>query len=472
MEVLKRKYGLLTAIAMVVGIVIGSGVFFKADNVLSNTNGNLGLSLFAWLIGGLIMVFTAYCFSLMAGRFSKINGIVDYVEVSSNKVVGYGMGWYMAAIYYPVLVSILAFVSANYLFTLFNVDANGYIWVVTFLLVVLSFILNILAPRIAGHYQVGTTFIKMIPIFGIAIIGTLYGLFTGGTVTGFGQLAVSNGEKIVSNNFSTAVLATAFAYDGWSVATAINAELKDSKRTLPKALVIGSLIVIISYLLYYVGLSSTISNQTIINDGDKAPIVAFAKLFGDFGGVLFNVFIVISCLGTLNGLTLGCIRGTYALAIRNRGPKPQLFSKLDHFSNTPVYSGLLGFIFTLFFLLLWYLAIQKGLLPGNMDELAIALIYTSYLFVFVWMIINFKESNPVQRFVMPILGILGAFFLILSATGILPFLTTLFGEGKLNFSGIISFLKFFAIIFPLMAVGMFFYKKQDEEISSKLEEEN
>jgi hypothetical protein len=176
-------------------------------------------------------------------------------------------------------------------------------------------------------------------------------------------------------------------------------------------------------------------------------------------------------LGTLNGLTLGCIRGTYALAIRNRGPKPQLFSKLDHFSNTPVYSGILGFIFSLLFLTLWYLAIQKGLLPGNMDELAIALIYTSYLFVFVWMIINFRGSNPVQRFVMPILSILGALFLILSATGLLPLLTSAINHEELNFTGVFNFIKFFAIILPLMVIGMIFYKKQNEEISSKLEDE-
>ena len=68
MEKLKRKYGLPTAIAMVVGIVIGSGIFFKADDVLKLTNGKLSLSILAWAVGGLIMLISAYTFSLVARK--------------------------------------------------------------------------------------------------------------------------------------------------------------------------------------------------------------------------------------------------------------------------------------------------------------------------------------------------------------------------------------------------------------------
>ena len=80
---LKKKYGLLTAIAMVVGIVIGSGVFFKAEAVLKATGGNMPLGIAAWGIVGLIMIVCSYTFSIMATKYEKVNGVVDYDSVKT-----------------------------------------------------------------------------------------------------------------------------------------------------------------------------------------------------------------------------------------------------------------------------------------------------------------------------------------------------------------------------------------------------
>lgn len=80
---LKKKYGLLTAICMVVGIVVGSGVFFKAEAMLNITSGDLPVALLSWLLGGIVMVISAYTFSVMGTMYEKINGVVDYSERSS-----------------------------------------------------------------------------------------------------------------------------------------------------------------------------------------------------------------------------------------------------------------------------------------------------------------------------------------------------------------------------------------------------
>ena len=80
MAELKKKYGLITAICMVVGIVVGSGVFFKAEAMLNITNGDLPVALLSWLIGGCVMVISAYTFAVMGTKFEKINGVVDYSE--------------------------------------------------------------------------------------------------------------------------------------------------------------------------------------------------------------------------------------------------------------------------------------------------------------------------------------------------------------------------------------------------------
>ena len=72
-----KRYGLFTAICMVVGIVIGSGVFFKAEKVLNETGGNLPIGILAWFIGGLVMIACAYAFAVLATRHEKVNGVLD-----------------------------------------------------------------------------------------------------------------------------------------------------------------------------------------------------------------------------------------------------------------------------------------------------------------------------------------------------------------------------------------------------------
>ena len=74
---LSKKYGLFTAICMVVGIVIGSGVFFKAQTILQKTDGDLPLGILAWIIGGVIMLVCILAFAMMAQKYIKVNGIVN-----------------------------------------------------------------------------------------------------------------------------------------------------------------------------------------------------------------------------------------------------------------------------------------------------------------------------------------------------------------------------------------------------------
>ena len=123
---LEKRYGLVTAICMVVGIVIGSGVFFKAEKILTATGGDLPTAILAWIIGALIMLVCAYTFSLMASKYEKVNGIVDYAETVVGKGYAYYMGWFISVIYSPTLASVLAWIAARYTCVLLGVpDVTG-----------------------------------------------------------------------------------------------------------------------------------------------------------------------------------------------------------------------------------------------------------------------------------------------------------------------------------------------------------
>lgn len=407
---LKEKFGLATAISMVVGIVIGSGVFFKADDVLIATNGNLPLAIFAWLVGGSIMVISAYTFSLAARRISKSNGIVDYVEAGYGKRAGFYVGYFMAYIYYPTLTGVLAWVSALYTSILFGIEGYG-LWVIAIIYLGMIVILNYVSPILSGKFQVGATVIKLIPLSLVAIVGLVVGLISGLTFENFTNAA--SGVAQTGGGLSAAVLATAFAYEGWIVATSINGELKDSKKTLPKALVIGSLFVMAMYIMYYIGLAGTLSNEVFAIEGDNAVNIAVSKLFGSFAGSALTVFVIISCLGTLNGLMLGTSRSIYSLAYRNQGFAPKFFAKTSKSSNAPTRSILLSLVIMSAWGLVWF-GNFEGWFNGFLDisELPIAFLYGIYLLVYVWIMRTFTDLNIYQRFLAPCLSSIGSLYIV------------------------------------------------------------
>lgn len=441
---LKKKYGLFTAIAMVVGIVIGSGVFFKAEKVLTATGGNMPLGIAAWIIVGLIMIICAYTFATMATKYEKVNGIVDYAEMTVGKGYGYYVGWFMATIYNPTLTAVLAWVSARYTCVLLGWDiTGGACMTIACFYLVASYAVNALSPILAGRFQVTTTVIKLVPLALMAVVGTVAGLANGMTVQNFTHVAstsVSAGGGLFAS-----VVAVAFAYEGWIIATSINAELKDSKKNLPRALILGSLIVVAVYVLYYIGLAGAVPTQELMKNGEAGAKLAFQNLFGAVGGSLIFVFVIISCLGTLNGLMLGCTRGMYSLAARNEGPAPETFRQVDKVTNMPGNSSIFGLLLCAVWLLYFFGADIVstpwfGWFSFDTSELPIITLYAAYIPIFLLMLIKEKDLSVFKRFVMPSLAIVSCLFMMMA---------TCFADKM----AVVFYLIVFAVI---MAVGVFF----------------
>ena len=444
---LKEKYGLPMAVAMVIGIVIGSGIFFKAEKILKATGGDQWLGVFAWLIGGAIMIVCAYTFATMATRYSYVNGVVDYAEVTLGGKYAYLLGWFMTTIYYPTLTSVLAWVSARFFCVLMGWDITGgsCLAIAAFFLCS-SYALNALSPILAGKFQISATIIKVIPLILMGVVGLIVGLSNGMTIENFTHVVtpVTNTGKALF----TAVVATAFAYEGWIIATSINAELKDAKKNLPRALLIGTFAVVVIYILYYIGLAGGVTNQVMMDGGQAGAKIAFETIFSTVGGTLLFVFIVISCLGTLNGLMLGCTRGMYSLAVRGEGPKPEMFKQVDPTTNMPTNSAVIGLFFCGLWLLFFYGAnltepLWFGKFSFDTSELPIVTIYAAYIPIFISMMVKEKELGGFKRFVMPILAVCGCIFMVYA---------TIYVYGE-------TVLYYLAIFAAFMIVGLFFMKK-------------
>ena len=124
MNNIKKQYGLWTGIAMVVGIVIGSGVFLKAGGVLKLSGGDLRISLLAWFIGGIIMIASGFCFAIFATKITKYNGVVDYVETATNKKIGYYLAWLITTFYYPIIAAIVSLFAGVYFFKMLGLNVG------------------------------------------------------------------------------------------------------------------------------------------------------------------------------------------------------------------------------------------------------------------------------------------------------------------------------------------------------------
>ena len=346
------------------------------------------------------------------------------------------------------MTSVLAWVSARYLGVILGFDiTGGSVMVIACFFLIASYAVNALSPVLAGKFQVSTTMIKLVPLLLMAIVGGIVGLANGTISENFTTVVreVSGGRGMA---LFTAVVATAFAYEGWIIATSINAELKNAKRNLPIALVLGTLIIAVVYILYYIGLAGGASNSAVMESGEAGAKLAFETIFGKAAGVGLFVLVVISCLGTLNGLMLASTRGMYAVAVRGQGPKPRAFAEVSRYTNIPANSAIVGLLMCAFWLVFFYganLVDQPwfGVIAFDSSELPIITIYAVYLPIFLRMMITEKNLHPFKRFVMPALSILSCIFMIVAA---------IFAHGM----GVVWYLIVF-VVFMLLAAP--FYRK-------------
>ena len=414
---MEKRYNLPVAIALVVGTVIGSGIFFKAEAVLTKTGGNLSVGILAFIIMGVVMIISACTFGIVAQSHEGVEGLVGFAKASCGKTYSYYVGWFMSVIYYPSLVAVLSWLPARYFGVLMGWEdavIGGRTMMLAGVFMVVTYAMNALAPKLAGKFAVSTTVIKLIPLLLMAIIGTIVGLSNGMTSFNFSNVVT---EMPFAEGLFGAIVALAFAFEGWICATSIGAELKDSKKNLPRALLIGTIIVAIVYVVYYIGLAGAVESEVMMAGGEAGAKMAFQNIFGQVGGALIFVFVVISCWGTCNGLTMAVTRGMFDLANESDSPKLALFKNVDPATNMATNSAVFGLLVSSLWLLYFYGgAIMEGFGPFKFDssELPIITLYALYIPIYI-ALMKRSDLSGFRGKVMPLLAILCSLFMVFAA---------------------------------------------------------
>lgn len=412
---MEKRYTLPVAIAMVVGTVIGSGIFFKAEAVLKGTGGNLGIGILAFIIMGIVMIISACTFGIVAQSHEGVDGLVGFAKASCGKTYSYYVGWFMAVVYYPSLVGVLCWLPARYFGVLIGWEdpTSGPVMTLAIFFMVVTYLMNALAPKLAGKFQISTTIIKLIPLLLMAIVGTIVGLSNGQINYNFANV-VDPSVAPLAGLFG-GVVSLSFAFEGWICATSIGSELKDSKRNLPKALLIGTVIVAVVYVVYYIGLSGAIDSATLMANAQSGAKSAFMNVFGQVGGIAIFAFVSISCWGTCNGLMMAVTRGMYDLAADGENEKLAMFRNIDPTTNMPTNSTVFGIFVSGLWLVYFYGANLTagwfGPFCFDSSELPIITLYALYIPIYF----SLMKRNDLSAFrgkVMPILATLCSLFMV------------------------------------------------------------
>jgi len=412
MENKNQHYGLTTATTMIIGIVIGSGIFFKADDVLKYTGGNIWLGILVFCIGAFGIIFGSITLTELSIRTKKNGGAVGYYEDFVSKKIACGFGWFQTFVYFPTLTAVIAWVAGIYTCILFGIGNAGNALemqiLIGFAYLVVFYVINIFSITVGGYFQNVSTVVKLIPLLGVAIVSIFWSA---------PNPIVPEGIKIVSQSnvgigWLAALAPIAFSYDGWIVATSITNEVKNPKKNMTLALIFGPIIVLGVYLLYFLGLNKMLGQAYIMSTGNSAINKVGELLLGSNGAKIILVFVVISVLGVLNGVILGSLRMPQALASKKMLPYAQKIATINPKIELSVWSSLISFGASALWLLIHYITQKSNTMSGgDISEISIVFSYACYIILYI-KVIQMKKKNIItskfKGIICPIFGILGA----------------------------------------------------------------
>lgn len=402
------KYSLFTAICMIAGIVIGSGIFFKADDILFYTNGNMVLGVLVFIVASIAIIFGSLAISQLAMRTDKPGGIVAYADEFINRKTACAFGWFQMLLYLPALASVVSWVSGMYICQLFGLPHSIETYsIIGFFMMTAFFLFNVLSSKLGGLFQNASMIIKLIPLIIIAVAG----IFSTRSVE-----IMSSDLNIMKTSLATAPWITAFApiafsFDGWIISTNIAHEIKDSKKNLPLALTIAPIIVLVAYVLYFIGITSLLGPETVLTAGNNSVYLAAKQLFGHWGAKFILVFITVSVLGTLNGIILSFIRVPISLAQNDMIPFAEKIKKgSEQDASMTKMSACVAYVLCLIWFVINHIT-QKNGMNGDVSEIAICVSYLNYILLYGAVIALARKGEITsvwKGYIVPIMAMIGS----------------------------------------------------------------
>jgi APA family basic amino acid/polyamine antiporter len=305
--------GLPHATAMVVGTIIGASIFVQPSEITGQVPTIVGI--FAvWVVCGVLTLFGALVCAELASAYPDSGGVYTYLREAYSPALGFLWGWAMFWTMHSGIIAAIAVICARYLAFFVPLGDMG-IRVVAITVILLLSGVNYVGARHGSLLQTVITAGKLVAVVAIIVAGFLLGggahevvLSTGATSAG----PASSGA-FSATDFALALVAGLFAFGGWHMVTYNAEETHDPERTIPRALIAGTLVVTACYILLNAVYLYVLPIE-VVASSDRVAADAADAVLGRGGGAMMAALVVFSTFGALSGIILAGPRVYYAMA--------------------------------------------------------------------------------------------------------------------------------------------------------------
>ncbi len=310
---LPRSLGFLSTTAVLIGITIGSGIFRSPAGVADRLPGPLPL-LAVWGVGGLVVLCGALTLAEIAGVFPRTGGLYVYLREGWGTLPAFLFGWAELVVIRAAAVGAISTTFAEYLLRVLGYDPavppyDWYVHLIAAAAIAITGTFNVVGLRWGSLVQNITTVAKYAGLLAIVLLAAALALpRTGGHYT-----PAAPPGSFSASSFGLALVGVLWAYDGWEDVSFVGGEVKDAHRALPRAIIAGTVAVIVIYLLTNLAYLAVLPVEEMRHSPLVAADVA-SRLIGAPGVILISSMVMLSAFGSLNGSMLASPRIFFAMA--------------------------------------------------------------------------------------------------------------------------------------------------------------
>ena len=391
----KRQLTLFDSTCIIVGIIIGAGIYETSPLIAQNVSG-AGMLIGVWVLGGLLSLIGALCYAELATAYPKAGGDFVYLTRGFGRPVGFLFAWAQLWVVRPGSIGAMAYVFARYanrLFPLHSGDDESValaIYAAASVLVLTA--VNILGVREGKWTQNILTVAKLIGLAGIVVAGLCFAAPDAPVAPAAGA---ADGAGFTWAGFRLAMIFVLFTYGGWNEMAYVGAEVRNPRKNILRALMLGTVAVTLIYVLTNVAFVHALGFEGTRQFGVATDVLKLG--IGDWAGRAISLLICISALGAINGNIFTGARIYYAM-----GTEHKMYAWLGRWSrrlDTPVWSLLIQAGITLA-LVIWF-----GLTRNGFESMVIfttPVFWTFLVLVGVCLfVLRHREPNTERPFRVP-----------------------------------------------------------------------
>ncbi len=304
---LKRTLGTGDLTVLVVGSVIGSGIFLVPGQVLAQSGGSVAIATAVWLVGGLLSLMGALSYGELGAMEQGPGGLYAYIRDGFGPFIAFLYGWTLFFVIGAGTIATLAVAAADYL------QQFGAIAPFLRKTIAVALILGMMGLTVIGTRESTRTLNVATAIKVGAILLMSAGLFIFGKGTPATPLAATTATTLSFSSVGLSLVAVLWAYEGWQYSTFIAAEARDPQRSLPLAIGLGTAILIVLYLLANFAYLAALGPAAVAAS-DRVAGEAVAMVLGPTAGGLVAIAIIISMCSAAHGSIITAPRVYYSMA--------------------------------------------------------------------------------------------------------------------------------------------------------------